>query len=69
MIARPKEPFSVLTQCYGELFGMSISVDLSPDQKWKVKKFDGYYWLSRKGVARLRLTAAALNRLFELEEE
>lgn len=69
MIARPKEQISILTQCYGELYGMSVSVMLSPDQKWKVKKIDGYYWLSRKGVARLRLTAAALSRLFELEED
>ena len=68
MIARPKEKASVLTQCYGDLFGMSISVELSPDQKWNVRKSNGYYWLSRKGVAKLRLTGTALSRLFVLED-
>lgn len=68
MIARAKQAMCESAQCYGDFFGMSTIVEIFPDQKWKVRKSGGYYWLTRKGGMKLRLTEAAFCRLFELEE-
>lgn len=68
MIARAKRAMCETAQVYGDFRGMRVTVDISPDQKWKVKKSEGYYWLTRKGGMKLRLTETALCRLFELED-
>ena len=68
VIARAKASVAECAQCYGGFFGMSVVVTLSPFQKWKVRKSGGYYWLTRKGGMKLRLTEAALCRLFDLED-
>lgn len=66
MIVTPKESIRQTTQCYGDEFGMSVKVCLPLGQKWEAHKKNGYWWLTRKGCTlELRLTDAALNRLFE----
>lgn len=69
MIARPKKAAKEMAQCYGEFFGVTSVVTLLQEQKWNVRKSSGYYFLSRKGGAQLRLTEAALSRLFDLEDD
>lgn len=67
MIARAKKAMRESAQCYGDFYGMSVIVDIFPDQKWTVRKSGGYYWLNRKGGMKLRLTEKAFCQLFELE--
>lgn len=70
MIVTPKSKRIAMAECYGEQFGVHMETNLDPKQKWIAKKDGRYWWLSRKGSpTRLRLTGAALRRLFELKEE
>jgi hypothetical protein len=69
MIARVKKTVTENIHCYGDLFGVGVVLNIFPEQKWKVRKSGGYYWLTRKGGMTLRLTETALCRLFDLEEE
>ena len=63
IIMSPKKDAVNLCPTYE--FGMCVELNLHKEQKWKAKKRGGYWWLSRKGSAlRLRLTEAALRRLF-----
>lgn len=68
-IARAKKPCSVRLYAYADFNGVTFDVELTPDQKWKVRTAEGYFWLSRKGGMKLRLTPVAFHRLFDLEEE
>lgn len=68
IIVHPEKESTILCQTYGDSFGMSVELHLQKEQKWKAKKSGGYWWLSRKGTG-LRLTDAAMNRLFEEVEE
>lgn len=69
MIAQAKSDFMIDTQCYGDQFGISVKMPVLSTQKWKVISHNkGYYTLSRKGGARIRLTDAALSRFFEIGE-
>lgn len=66
MIVVPKKSISTMVQCYGDEFGTSIKMSLPLGQKWEAHKKSNYWWLTRKGCTlELRLTDAALNRLFE----
>lgn len=66
IVVRPKNESTSLCQTYGDSFGMSVELRLQKKQKWKAKKSGGYWWLSRKGTGlRLRLTDAAMSRMFE----
>ncbi len=59
-----------MCQTYGDSFGMSVELHFQKEQKWKAKKHGGYWWLSRKGTGlRLRLTDAAMDRMFEEVKE
>ena len=71
MIATPKSKMLAVGDCYQGHYGMRIETNLTPGQKWNAKKLHGNYWqLSRKGSAtQLRLTEAAMQRLFDLKEE
>ncbi len=70
MIVKPKKEAKELHQMFGDFFGMSVELHLQDGQKWKAKKSAGYWWLSRKGTGlRLRLTNAAMWRLFEEVKE
>lgn len=68
-IARAKFPYDLRMYAYGEFNGVTVDVEIKPDQKWKVRSANGYIFLTRKGGTTLRLTPAAFNRLFELKEE
>lgn len=68
MIVVPRKSVCTTAQCYGNEFGMSVKVCLPLGQKWEAHKKCGYWWLTRKGFTlELRLTEAALKRLFEEE--
>ena len=67
-IARPKAAYAYNALCYGDGSGMTAIAHIDPRQKWRVRKRDGYFHLSRKGGYMLRLTEAAFCRLFVLEE-
>ena len=54
---------------YGDMNGVTTYVEITPQQKWKVRTADGYIWLSRKGGMVLRLTPNAFQRLFILRED
>lgn len=69
MIARAKTPCDMRFYGYGEFNGVTFDVEVTPDQKWKVRTAEGYFHLARKGGMKLRLTPAAFHRLFELMEE
>lgn len=56
-------------QLYGDMIGVTTYVEITPEQKWKVRTAAGYIWLSRKGGMVLRLTPNAFQRLFILREE
>lgn len=69
MIAQAKSNFMVDAQCYGDQTGISVKMTVLPGQKWKVASHTGgYYFLSRKGGARIRLTDTAFSRFFEMGE-
>lgn len=68
-IARAKYPCDLRLYAYGEFNGVTLDVEIKPDQKWKAKCINGYFHLTRKGGTKLRLTPAAFHRLFELKEE
>lgn len=71
MIATPKSKMLAVGDCYQGHYGMRIETKLTPGQKWTAKRLHGRYWqLTRKGSAtQLRLTEAAMQRLFDLKEE
>ena len=69
MIARAKISCATRLYAYAEFNGMAVDVEITPDQKWKVRTADGYIHLTRKGGMHLRLTPAAFHRLFILESE
>lgn len=70
MIVTPKSNTTATAECYGLQFGIHMETTLNKEQKWTAKKDGRYWWLSRKGCpTRLRLTGAALRRLFDLKEE
>lgn len=69
MVAQAKSDFTIDTQCYGDQLGISVKMPVLSAQKWKVVSHSkGYYTLSRKGGARIRLTDAAFSRFFEIGE-
>lgn len=68
-IARAKQPCDVRVYAQGAFSGMTIDLEITPDQKWRPRTVAGYVLLSRKGGVTLRLTPAAFRRLFELREE
>lgn len=65
--AIPKQDATTLGELFGDFFGVSVEVRLSPNQKWAVRKAKKYYWLTKNGK-KLRLTETALCRLFDLAE-
>lgn len=67
--ARAKQPCDVRVYAHGDFSGMTIDLEITPDQKWKAHSVSGYILLSRKGGVTLRLTPAAFRRLFEFREE
>ena len=63
----PKKHIRENAQFYGDAFGMTAVVNLSPEQKWNARKYDGYWHVTKKGAGiELRLTDAAMGRLFEV---
>ena len=68
-IARAKFSYDLRMYAYGEFNGVTVDVEINPDQKWKARYAEGYFHLTRKGGTKLRLTPAAFHRLFELREE
>ena len=65
MIAQAKSNFMIDSQCYGDQFGISVKMPVLTEQKWQIESHsNGYYFLSRKGGARIRLTDAAFSRMF-----
>lgn len=68
-IARAKFSYDLRMYAYGEFNGVTVDVEIKPDQKWKSRLLNGYVFLTRKGGVTLRLTQAAFHRLFELKEE
>lgn len=68
-IARAKYPCDLRLYAYGEFSGVTVDVQIKPDQKWRSRFSGGYVILTRKGGLTLRLTVAAFRRLFELMEE
>ncbi len=62
----PKKEVKGNAQFFGDAFGMSAIINLEPGQKWYAAHSKGYWHLRKKrsGIE-LRLTDAAMNRLFE----
>lgn len=70
ILARPVADVQHMVHCYGDLYGVAVSIDLHPDQKWRVvSKSNSYIFLRRKGGVTLRLTPTAFDRLFEFIEK
>lgn len=67
--ARAKKKITENSQCFGDLFGVTVTIELDPNQTWYVQKRAAYWYAHRKGGVLLRLTDAAFNRLFEIQEE
>jgi len=49
--------------------GMMVSVDLSPQQPWRARLSNGFYWLTRKPGFRISMTPIEAHRLFDIREE
>lgn len=61
----PKADRKEVAQMYGDMLGVSVELNLVRGQKWTATATAGYWWLRRSGSnARIRLTDAALKRLF-----
>ena len=68
-IATAKETIHPVAQFYGrDMTGVSIQLHIRPRNRWTAKQAGGYWYLTRpRGAYVLRLTDAALRRLFDLE--
>ena len=67
MRATPKVRITETAQMFGNFYGASAIINLSPEQIWRVTKTGGYYY-AKRGTCKLRLTPTAFNKLFEIEE-
>lgn len=66
IVVTPKKEVKGNAQFYGEAFGMTAIVSLTPGQVWDADFRKGYWTLRRKGKGvELRLTETAMNRMFE----
>ena len=67
MIAKPKQA-DFISVCE-EYNGVYCSIELRPNQKWKVRKQKNHFILTRKGTGiTLRLTGRIFNECFEVRE-
>ncbi len=65
-IVTPKREIKGNAQFYGDAFGMTAMIHFVPGQVWNAEHSKGYWHLRKKGAGvELRLTDAAMNRLFE----
>ena len=69
MIAVCKKKATEHAQVFGDMYGVHITINLIPNQKWHVKKDGKYFHVWKQNSVKLRLTESAFNRLFEIEQE
>lgn len=66
MVVKAKKTQELSLMCFGDMYGCSVVLDISPEQKWEAKKKGKYWWLKHKGRGyQLRLTDKAMHDCFK----
>ena len=68
MIAVCKKTLTERAQVFGDLYGLTVTVNLIIGQKWHFKKDRKYFTVWKQNSVKLRFTEAAFHRHFEIEQ-